>query len=38
MSGAPVGSPGKDIKAVTYHNLAIRKTERGLEVNIVFDV
>lgn len=38
MSGAPVRSPGKDIKAVTYHNLAIRKTDRGLEVNIVFDV
>lgn len=38
MSGAPVASPGKDIKAVTYHNLAIRETERGFETNLVFDV
>jgi SHS2 domain-containing protein len=38
IGGAPLKSRGKDIKAVTYHNLAIRKTERGLEVNIVFDV
>jgi SHS2 domain-containing protein len=38
LSGAPVRSPGKDIKAVTFHNMAIRKTEPGLEVNIVFDV
>lgn len=28
----------KIIKAVTYHNLAVRQTERGLEVNVVFDV
>jgi SHS2 domain-containing protein len=38
MSGVPVQSSGKDIKAVTYHNLAIRKTEKGVEVNVVFDV
>jgi len=38
LSGAPVESQIKEIKAVTYHNLAIRETERGLEANIVFDV
>jgi SHS2 domain-containing protein len=28
----------KHIKAVTYHDLAIRETGRGLQVTIVFDV
>ena len=28
----------KDIKAVTYHNLAIQPTESGLEVTLVLDV
>ena len=28
----------KHIKAVTYHNLAIVKTNEGLEVTVVFDV
>lgn len=28
----------KHIKAVTYHDLAIRETEGGLEVTVVFDV
>lgn len=28
----------KHIKAVTYHDLKIRPTERGLEVTVVFDV
>lgn len=28
----------KHIKAVTYHDLAIRQTEDGLEVTVVFDV
>jgi SHS2 domain-containing protein len=28
----------KHIKAVTYHNLAIRETAEGLEVTVVFDV
>lgn len=28
----------KHIKAVTYHDLAIRETESGLEVTVVFDV
>jgi SHS2 domain-containing protein len=30
--------PSKEIKAVTYHGLEIKETERGLEVTIVFDV
>ncbi|HEX7975385.1 MAG TPA: archease [Anaerolineales bacterium] len=38
LGGAPLESQDKEIKAVTYHNLAIRKTARGLEVRIVFDV
>jgi SHS2 domain-containing protein len=28
----------KHIKAVTYHNLAVVKTEEGLEATVVFDV
>ncbi len=38
MLGAPVESQGKEIKAVTYHNLVIQKTQHGLETIIVFDV
>jgi len=38
MEGAPIGEQSKEIKAVTYHNLAIRCRDRRLEVNIVFDV
>jgi SHS2 domain-containing protein len=38
MDGAPLASVDKTIKAVTYHNLKIRKTGRGYEVEIVFDV
>ncbi len=38
LDGAPLISVDKEIKAVTYHHLNIRKTEVGLEVNIVFDV
>jgi SHS2 domain-containing protein len=30
--------PSKEIKAVTYHSLEIKETERGFEVTIVFDV
>jgi SHS2 domain-containing protein len=30
--------PSKEIKAVTYHDLEIKETERGLEVTVVFDV
>lgn len=38
LSGAPIASQEKEIKAVTYHNLVIRRTPKGLAVNIVFDV
>jgi SHS2 domain-containing protein len=38
VEGAPIESIAKEIKAVTYHNLAVRKTGRGLETTIVFDV
>ena len=38
LGGAQLVSIDREIKAVTYHNLAIQKTPRGLEVKIVFDV
>jgi len=38
LGGAPIESQAKEIKAVTFHNLAIRGTDHGLEVRIVFDV
>jgi SHS2 domain-containing protein len=38
MSGAPILSLNKSIKAVTYHNLQISKTDAGFQVEIVFDV
>ena len=38
MEGAPLKSVSKVIKAVTWHNLNIQETARGLEVEIVFDV
>jgi SHS2 domain-containing protein len=38
MEGAPITSYDKAIKAVTWHNLKIGQTRRGLEVQIVFDV
>ena len=38
MDGAPIASAAKEIKAVTYHNLAIRSYPEGLRVRIVFDV
>ena len=38
LGGAKVGSIDKSIKAVTWHNLKIENTARGLEVEIVFDV
>lgn len=38
MDGAPVASIDKEIKAVTYHNLALQQFADGLRVNIVFDV
>lgn len=36
--GAGIVSQKKEIKAVTYHNMNIKETEKGLEVEIVFDV
>ena len=38
MEGAPLNAVSKIIKAVTWHNLKIEETARGLEVEIVFDV
>ena len=38
MEGAPFVSFDKAIKAVTWHNLKINETTRGLEVEVVFDV
>ena len=38
MEGAPLKSLSKVIKAVTWHNLRIQETARGLEAEIVFDV
>ena len=38
VAGAPAAHLEKVIKAVTYHNLAIRVTEAGYAVTIVFDV
>jgi SHS2 domain-containing protein len=38
MEGAEIVAVDKAIKAVTYHNLKIEKTNRGFETTIVFDV
>jgi SHS2 domain-containing protein len=38
MEGGQIESVDKAIKAVTYHNLKITETDRGLEATIVFDV
>lgn len=38
LFGAPIISMNKEIKAVTYHNLKIENSPRGLEAHIVFDV
>lgn len=38
LHGAPIVRQTKEIKAVTYHNIAIQSNPRGLEVRIVFDV
>ena len=38
LGGGCIASIEKDIKAVTYHNLVIRRLGGGLAVNIVFDV
>jgi SHS2 domain-containing protein len=38
VTGSAIGRIDKVIKAVTYHNLSIRRTWEGFEVTIVFDV
>jgi SHS2 domain-containing protein len=38
LEGAPILRQNKTIKAVTYHNLSIRQTPDGCQVEIVFDV
>jgi SHS2 domain-containing protein len=38
LSGAPLATRSKEIKAVTYHNLLVQTSPQGLDVNIVFDV
>lgn len=38
LLGAPTQQWLKDIKAATYHNLAIRSTETGVEATLVLDV
>lgn len=37
-SGALLASLAKEIKAVTFHNLEIKRGDRGLEACVVFDV
>lgn len=38
VKGSVIAKLDKEIKAVTYHNLAVQTTSTGLHVNIVFDV
>jgi SHS2 domain-containing protein len=38
LNGSTIANLDKEIKAVTYHNLAVETTPQGLRVNIVFDV
>jgi len=38
MSGGDILSIERPIKAVTFHNLQVLSTERGLEAEVVFDV
>jgi len=38
LTGAHITSQEKEIKAVTYHKLVIRRKYHGLAVNIIFDV
>lgn len=38
LEGAPIVDVKKEIKAVTFHNLAIQSTPQGFEVTIIFDV
>lgn len=38
LEGAPIYKVDKEIKAVTFHNLAIQPAAGGLQVQLVFDV
>lgn len=38
LSGTKIASPGKEIKAATYHNLEIRQSPAGLQAKVVLDV
>jgi len=38
VQGAQIAAISREIKAVTYHNLQILESRRGLEARIVFDV
>lgn len=38
LEGGDIVSCGKEIKAVTYHNLQIKERKRGLKTRIIFDV
>ncbi|HEC22420.1 MAG TPA: archease [Chloroflexi bacterium] len=38
VTGGPARNLKKHIKAVTYHNLSIRRTSEGYETTLVFDV
>jgi SHS2 domain-containing protein len=38
LRGSAILNLDKEIKAVTYHNLAVQTTNQGLRVTIVFDV
>jgi SHS2 domain-containing protein len=38
LGGSAIVNLEKEIKAVTYHNLAVLTTDEGLRVTIVFDV
>jgi SHS2 domain-containing protein len=38
LEGAQLASIDKEIKAVTYHRLAVRQADNKLKVNVVFDV
>lgn len=38
LSGAPIRSQSKEIKAVTYHNLKVIENEDGVRARVVFDI
>ena len=38
LKGTQIKAYQRDIKAVTYHNLNIQRTDDGYSVNVVFDI